>query len=418
MKRIVITLLTVFCAVCLFAQEESQNGKFQFDGKVYVNSFMADSDHLNFDDRYSSDFKMTAELELNGKYTHNENLEFNTTVTVGNYLNMLRLDPYERRSVISPNLYYLNGVYRNKDFGKLTVGSFGHQVHPYVFKRTCNDWYFPNDRMGSGNFQLTGADYNNKIGSFDYDVWYGRMGKNGFDDSDIYLYSYNLGKIKDVYGGKIGYDFKPVKAGAVYSRATSDYNSDKNNTYGVFVEVPNKIADLNANYFETKTKNTDKDRMWDVKLSKTFGKLNAGLSYTFIGERYNAPGDWVFYCGNNSGVKGYKIDLGYKFSDEFSIDGYYQWGKSFKTLAEGDVMRSQWNFNYNIDPANYLTFQWRNRYFKFDDTDHKFTNFFILKYTHKFSDNISMLLGYENYHVTMGESDTTGAVFTQLKYTF
>ena len=418
MKKILLTLLAVLFAFAVYAADEEEN-QFSLNGNLSIQSFMGSSDHLNFDDRYSTEFPLTADLELNGKYKVNKNLEFNATGVVGNYMNMLENDPYYKRSAISSHLYYLNGKYSNEGFGELTVGSFGFQVNPYVFKRTCNDWYFKNTRMGSGDYQMLGAAYQNTIGKFNTKIWYGKLGQNGFDDRDLYWQDFALGKLKEYYGAEAGYDFGSVKLSGLYSKATSDINDDKSKIYGGSVSVPNNIADFSANYYEQDTDNLDKTKIWDLQLARKFGKLSTGAKYMFIGENYYGAGDWVFFYGDNNTVKGYEFDLGYDFCDNFNINGYVQIGSEFKD-DDASVMRSQWNFNYKFDDANSLTFTWRNRFRKYADhsLNNRYENWLIFKYNHSFSKNLDFMLGYENFHKKQGTGLNNGIIFTQLMYNF
>lgn len=434
LKKLIFISVLLILALSLFAAQEENKEKLQFWGNVSIQGFAGDKEHVEFDDRFSSKFKFLSELELNGKYQASDNIEFNATGVVGNYMNILESDPYDKKNTVSARLYYLNGKYTNKNFGTLTVGEFGQTIHPYVFKRSVNEWYFDNPRMA--DYQMIGADYRNALGSLDYDLWYGRLGKNGFDDWDRYIWNYGLGSVdgydhghvtdfsggtvKNYWGAKVGYDFKPVKVTGIYSQADNTENSNKAKIYGGSVNAPLSFVNFDGNYFEQKTDNMEKARMWDLKLSRSYGRLNAGISYIYIGKGYNAMGDWVFVNGNRQSAKGYEFDLGYKFSDEFSIDGYVQTGESFAANS-ADIMRAQWNFRYTIDDANSLCFTWRNRAIKYDDAAHSFENWFVLKYSHKFADNINWLLGYENYHQKNGpwwDKDTSGTVFSQLKYNF
>ena len=186
MKKLLFALLVLMIGISLFAQEEETNNEpFKVWGSADVYAIQGDEYYF----RNPKDFKLMGNLEVNAKYTVNDNLEFNGTLVTGNYLKSLEINPYDGIHHIYTQLYYLNAKYKNDQIGEISVGNLPLKVNTYVLQRVTNDDYFGNALTQTGNFPLLGLNWKNKINSFSYNIWGGRMGKNGFDDMDLNAYS-------------------------------------------------------------------------------------------------------------------------------------------------------------------------------------------------------------------------------------
>lgn len=431
MKKILLFLVIALLSISAMAEDTEKESPWSFSGEVQAQSFVGDSDYFNTNDRWASEFKFMSELELNGKYKPSKAWEFNATGVVGNYLNTLELDPYYKKSTVSAHLYYLNGKYTDKKAGEITAGSFGFKVNPYIFERVSNDDYFVNNRTQDGNYPITGVNWKNTIDKFSYNLWYGKMGKNGFDDENLYWYScdfaLNGGYLNETYGGQLGYKFGTVALDGTYMELKSGENDDKAKLYGGTIKIPNKIVDIDANYYVQDTtavnlynEKIDKSSIWDINLTKNFGKLDTKLSYLYIGEYYNAPGAWVLHTGNGAGLKGFVFKTSYNFFDNFKVYGYIQKGKCFQPTIEGDVLKTNLGVNYQMDEKANFDLSWRYKYKLFDLTNQStLHDYFMLKFNYDISKSMKFMLGYEYDHGKIqSEKYSNGIVFSQIRYSF
>ncbi|MBQ7256242.1 MAG: hypothetical protein IJS60_00935 [Abditibacteriota bacterium] len=425
MKKLLFTLLVLIMGLSLFAQDaEEKQEPFKFWGSVDVD--VIKGDELYF--RNPDEFKLMGNLELNGNYKINDQWELNGTVVVGNYLKSLESTPLENIHHIYSQLYYLNAKYKNENWGDVSIGSFGFKVNPYVLQRVTNDDYFSNPLTQSGNYPLLGVNWKNTINNFSYNLWGGRLGKNGFDDANLYLYSYNLGQLKDTYGVDLGYDFGPVQINALWSHFTGDADelvdpgADKTNVYGGGVKVPIKSIDsmVAGNYYARKADNIDNTKMWDLYFTKNFGKFYTKLGYIYVGEHYNAPGDWMMHTRNGSGIKGWQLYWNGPIAGKFSTYGYFHKGKDFNELTEGPLFKSKLGLIYTFDENNNINFNWTYKHRKADAVDsHVIDNYWFIGFTHIFDEHMKISLNYElnrfNYDIDDGTKDM---FYTQFTYSF
>ena len=397
-----------------FAQEN-----FKFDGSANIYLMGGDNDYITSNDREVEKHKFNADLRLNASYKASENLEFNTTVAVGNYLNLLTIDPQEKRSCVKPTLYYLNGKYTDEKIGEIVLGRYGLCVNPYVFQRCCNDDYFEDDLTQDGNYAVLGANYKNQIKDFSYNLWYGRPQYNVFDEENFYSTNFNLGKLKDFYGVDLGYDFKVLKVNGLVAQANSDFNSDKANIFGGGVVAPLGEVELSGNYYNQKTDDFDNAYFANLGLCGEFGKFEGGLEYVYCTEDYNAPGDWdIFDNACEGGQKGVKGVLGYNFNDKIYLELEEHLGENFD---KDDLDYTKIDFTWAFDDNNELNI-WHKYNKQKNSLASDYANRTHIKFSHKFNDNFKGILGYEYAHTTSRIEETAkysgNMIFAQLGYSF
>ncbi len=422
MKKLLFALLVLMIGISLFAQEEeTKNEPFKVWGTADLSAIQGDEEYF----RNPEHFKLMGNLEVNAKYTVNDNLEFNGTLVTGNYLKSLEINPYDGIHHIYTQLYYLNLKYKNDQVGEITAGNLPIKVNTYVLQRVTNDDYFGNPLTQSGNYPLLGVNWKNTINNFSYNLWGGRLGKNGFDDANLYYYSCTLGQLRDTYGAQLKYDFGPVAAEAVYAHFTGEKEEDKGKTniFGGGIKVPFSTIDshLAGNYYVRKGDYLDEStKMWDLYFLKNFGKFYAKLGYIYVSEDYNAPGDWMMHTRNGSGIKGWQLYWAGPLAGKFSTYGYVHKGKDFKEVAEGPLFKSKLGLIYTFDESNNINFNWTYKHRGVDLTDsHVIDNYWFIGYTHKFSDKMKLSFNYElnryNYDVDDGKQHI---FFTQFTYSF
>lgn len=414
MKKL-LTIIMCLLALNVYALEN----KFDFSGKVDVFGMYSGDDYITANARVVNDHKITSQLELNGTYRPSENFELNTTLTLGNYLTLISIDPYNKQNNYKGRVYYLNGKYKNKNFGEVTLGRYGLAVNPYVFQRCSNDDYFENELTQSGLYPVLGGNWTNEINNFSYNLWYGKPQYNVVDEENFYLWNYNLGLLKDYYGGQLGYDFKYFKLSGLYSQAQTEDTSDKANVAGLSLEVPFGDVSLNGNYYTQK--NDDRNKIYDISLTGEFGKFGAELTYINIDEDYNAPGDWEFNGdGCIQGVRGYKGIVSYNFNDSLSLSLEQNLGCGSVEDLDGKLNYTKGEVSWDIDKMTNLSGWLKYREYKLNTDNNIYDTLIQIKLKRKFGNNFNLAVGYEYNH---DSNDIDGKysgnmIFSQFSVTF
>ena len=423
MKKLLFTLLICAMAIMAFAQDESN---FTFNGRFDLDFMRSTHDYLNTNAVYPNSHSIMGNLQLDGKLKATKNLEFDATITVGNYWSYVDWGSFggfdhSKRYQIEAIPFYLYGKYSDEKVGEVKLGRFGLENNQYVWSRWSQDDYFESPLEQNHTYNVNGIDYRNTIDKLDYELWYVMPQYGVFNDDILNLYNFNLGKIKDYYGAQVGYDFGLLKANALVGRANDDDVYETHTSIyggGITVPVYDKTSAY-ANYYAHTNAGTvgDTGKLWNIGISTGYGKLGGFIEYIDVNEYYDAPGDWYFF--GDTDIQGFRTMGNYRFDDKWNVFFHEHYGT--QPVAHQIRNHHKIGVDYTFDPNNILTVWYRLRNIRKNGI-HTNAHIFNVRYKHIFNDRIHGHIGYERMHDSIDvdgiDSETGDMVYGQITYTF
>lgn len=225
----------------------------------------------------------------------------------------------------------------------VTVGRFGHQVSPYIWKRSdFTKYYYQNEMRGSGDWYMDGLMLNFNFGKAALKVFGGRntnllttggaeinqsfivdpTGVNGAVSLDS-----TLGVQLDVPVGENGgvtlaylwQDYIGANTVTINRRNVfgADAHFDFNN-----IKFHGAYAQSNVNYNTSTVVNND-NAAWDVGVGFNAGPVGVTGGYRRVEQNFTADGDWgrIGTFWNPTNIEGFNVGLKFSPSADLSLYG-------------------------------------------------------------------------------------------------
>jgi len=277
----------------------------------------------------------------------------------------------------------------------LTVGKFGQQFTPYTLKMVDVDSYFSNEKTDDGNYPITGARVNFKIGGFGVQAYAGqhtnlytpltstagsliadRLGDRFFrlntdvtNPNGVTAASVPAAALIDQSAGAhvtVGIPFKG-RIGATFIRGAGTAGKPdfrQLDVYGGDLEIqPLKFLRVEGEYAQSQwrdvtghgsdnVKANDKTA-WDGKVVIPIGKLELNGQYRRIGSDFDAPGDWgkIGRWFNPTDIEGYGGGLRYPFSSRLALVGE---GHKYQLIGarDNDIIHYKAGIQFGLTSSN------------------------------------------------------------------
>ncbi|MCW5937245.1 MAG: S-layer homology domain-containing protein [Fimbriimonadaceae bacterium] len=298
----------------------------------------------------TTDLDVLHEIAIDLKGTNEEGPKWDATIVAGNMLGDQALvnqnflgsgtpfnagsgDVYIQRAAVT-----FDSALVGQGFGA-TVGRFGYQVGPYLFKRNdFTETYFVNDRWDNGNYTMDGAVLSFNFGPAALKVFGGVNSNikstNGVEINPI---PFGVGQIDRTLGVQLTF---PVGEMGGVNLAYLFHDSDQNtptlggpanrvNTFGGDVNLKfdnleffGSFAQTNISY-NTDNRIDEDNIAWDVRAMYKGPNFGVGGGYREVERNFAAAGDWgrIGNVWNPTNIKGFNAHVYFMPSEQFKIYG-------------------------------------------------------------------------------------------------
>lgn len=226
---------------------------------------------------------------------------------------------------------------------KAQIGRVGHQVSPYILKRTSfTKEYYSNAWRDSGDWYFDGGILDFMFGNVSLKVFGGQNSNlnttNGADINPSSIYQGVLGPVDRTLGVQVQFPFGETGAvNLAYLWQDSDTRANlggfgvvnRRNVYGADVNLTFSNINFYGSFAQsvltenTTTRLDDDNTAYDVRLGYNSGAFGFGAGYRRVEANFDADGDWgrtgTWYNPRN--VEGFNAMVSFKPSDSLKLYG-------------------------------------------------------------------------------------------------